>query len=58
MKLHNEKNDVSAFHEKTGRYVRIGKDKDGKPSDSDVFLGVFPELLDVGIMGNCKHGKK
>ena len=57
MKLHNEKNYVSAFNERTGRYVRIGKDKDGKPSYSDAFMGVFPELLDVGVMGHCNHGK-
>ena len=57
MQLHNEKDYVSAFNEKTGRYVRIGKDENGKAVDSDPFMGVFPELLDVGIMGHCKHGK-
>lgn len=57
MQLHNEKDYVSAFNEKTGRYVRIGKDENGKPNFSDAFMGVFPELLDVGIMGHCKHGK-
>ena len=57
MHLHNEKDYVSAFNEKTGRYVRIGKDKDGKACYADAFMGVFPELLDVGIMGHCKHGK-
>ena len=47
MQLHNEKDYVSAFNEKTGRYVRIGKDENGKAVDSDPFMGVFPELLDV-----------
>lgn len=57
MQLHNEKDYISVFDEKTGRYIRMGKDKNGKPSDSDAFMGVFPELLDVGIMGHCKHGE-
>ncbi|MBQ9460631.1 MAG: radical SAM protein [Clostridia bacterium] len=57
MQLHNEKNYVSAFNEKTGRYVRIGKDENGRACYSDAFMGVFPELLDVGIMGHCRHGK-
>ena len=57
MQSHNERDYVSAFNEKTGRYVRIGKDENGKPCYSDAFMGVFPELLDVGIVGHCKHGK-
>ena len=40
MHLHNEKDYVSAFNEKTGRYVRIGKDKDGKACYADAFMGV------------------
>lgn len=57
MRIHNEKEYVSYFDDRTGRYVRIGKDKDGKPDMSDPFKAVFPELLDVGIMGHCQHGK-
>lgn len=58
MRIHNEKNYISSFDEKTGKYIRIGKDKNGRLSMScDPFMAEFPELLDVGIMGHCIHGQ-
>ena len=51
MRFRKEKEFFSCFNEETGAYIRIGKD--GK----EPFMSSFPELLDVGIMGHCKHGK-
>lgn len=51
MRYRKEQNFFSCFDEKTGTYIRVGKD--GK----EPFMSSFPELLDVGIMGHCKHGK-
>lgn len=47
----------SLFHEKNGFYMRTGIMKNGKDTGVDPFMAEFPELLDVGIMGNCIHGK-
>lgn len=48
---------VSVFDTKTGSYVRTGViDKDGKDTGEDPFMASFPELIDVGVMGWCKHG--
>ena len=58
MLVHNEKTYISSFDEKTGQYIRIGKDKRGRLSMFfDPFAAEFPELLDVGIMGHCIHGQ-
>ena len=51
MRFRIDKDFFSSFDEKTGAYIRIGKH--GK----DPFMSSFPELLDVGIMGHCRHGK-
>ena len=51
MRFRKEKDYVSCFNEKTGAYIRVGK------NNVDPFMSSFPELLDVGIMGHCKHGK-
>ena len=48
---------ISAFDPKTGRYIRTGIIRDGKDTGEDPFMAPFPELLDVGIMGHCIHGK-
>lgn len=48
---------VSVFHTGSGAYVRTGILKDGKDTGKDPFMADFPELLDVGIMGSCIHGK-
>lgn len=47
-----------AFDSKTGTYIRSGiLDEDGKDTGVDPFMGSFPHLIDVGIMGHCIHGK-
>ncbi|MCM1046497.1 MAG: SPASM domain-containing protein [Candidatus Gastranaerophilales bacterium] len=58
MKIRKEKNFLSLFDSQTGRYIRTGIIKDGKDTGFDPFMSSFPELLDVGIMGHCKHGQK
>ena len=46
------------FDSKTGAYVRTGiLDENGRDTGVDPFSGSFPHLIDVGIMGHCKHGK-
>ncbi len=57
MKFRYEKDYFSSFDEKTGQYVRVGVDSQGNVSDRDPFMTSFPELLDVGIMGHCRHGR-
>lgn len=57
MKMRKDKNFVSFFDETTGHYVRSGIVKNGVESAEDPFMACFPELLDVGIMGHCKHGQ-
>ena len=61
-KVDAENHFVSMFDPITGFYVRTGvlKDQNGKLIDTgtDPFMTKFPELIDVGIMGSCIHGKK
>lgn len=57
MRVRKEKDYISIFNEKTGTYIRSGKIVEGKDTGVDPFMASFPELLDVGIMGHCKHGK-
>lgn len=57
MRIRKEKDFVSMFDENTGHYLRSGIIADGKDTGIDPFMSSFPELLDVGIMGHCKHGK-
>lgn len=38
--------------------MRTGIIENGKDTGRDPFLASFPELLDIGIMGRCEHGKK
>lgn len=45
------------FDPETGRYIRTSIMKNGKETGVDPFMASFPELLDVGIMGNCRHGQ-
>lgn len=48
---------VAFFEPKTGVSGRsnvIGLD--GEDTGEDPFMGSFPDLLDVGIMGHCAHG--
>lgn len=47
-----------AFDTKTGAYFRSGiLDKNGIDTGVNPFMGSFPHLLDIGIMGHCIHGK-
>lgn len=47
-----------AFDTETGAYIRSGVlDKNGKDTGVDPFMGSFPHLIDVGVMGHCIHGK-
>ena len=49
---------VSLFNPETGFYVRSGvMDENGKDTGVDPFMTSFPELIDVGCMGFCTHGK-
>jgi radical SAM protein with 4Fe4S-binding SPASM domain len=49
---------ISFFNPKTGFYVRTGiLDITGKDTGEDPFMCDYPELIDVGIMGTCDHGK-
>ncbi len=42
----------------SGFYYRTGViDHDGADTGKDPFMGSYPHLLDVGIMGHCVHGK-
>ncbi len=48
----------SIFDTVTGAYLRTGIiDKNGKDTGVDPFMGSYPNLIDVGIMGHCIHGK-
>lgn len=49
---------VSMFDHGTGFYMRSGVlDENGKDTGVDPFMASFPELIDVGVMGWCKHGR-
>lgn len=57
MRWRNEKDFMTFFEENTGRYFRTGIMRNGRDTGEEPFMASFPELLDVGIMGHCKHGK-
>lgn len=57
MRIRKDINFISAFNEKTGEYARSGIIENGKDTGIDPFMASFPELLDIGIMGHCIHGK-
>lgn len=57
MRLRKEKDFISFFDETTGKYIRSGIIVDGTDTGEDPFMASFPELLDIGIMGHCIHGK-
>lgn len=47
-----------AFNTETGEYIRTGVlDENGRDTGVDPFMGSYPHLIDVGIMGHCIHGK-
>lgn len=57
MLLKKDQDHISLFDCQTGAYIRSGILEDGKDTGVDPFMASFPELLDVGIMGHCIHGK-
>lgn len=57
MRIRKEKNFVSCFDNRTGAYLRTGILKDGQETGEEPFMASFPELLDIGIMGHCRHGQ-
>ena len=52
-----DKDFISCFNEKIGEYVRSGIMENGIDIGIEPFMKSFPELLDIGIMGHCIHGK-
>ena len=50
-------NFITVFDDVTGVYVRSGVIENGKDTGVDPFMASFPHLIDVGIMGHCRHGK-
>ena len=51
-------NFIYGFDTETGAYIRTGiLNEKGEDTGVDPFMGSYPHLIDVGIMGHCKHGK-
>lgn len=49
---------IETFNTDTGYYTRTGIiDKEGKDTDVDPFMRNYPQLIDIGIVGSCEHGK-
>jgi radical SAM protein with 4Fe4S-binding SPASM domain len=48
-------NFITIFNKSTGKSIRSGIYKDGIETKEDPFMGEFPSLLDIGIMGTCHH---
>lgn len=57
-KIDRVNNFISIFNRKTGAYIRTGViDEKGKDTGEDPFMSALPELIDIGVMGHCIHGK-
>lgn len=48
---------ISMFSPCTGFYMRTGIIQNGIDTGKDPFMAECPELIDIGIMGHCIHGK-
>jgi len=57
IRLKKDRDFFSVFDDVSGVYMRTGIFENGKDTGKDPFMASFPELLDVGIMGHCTHGK-
>lgn len=58
IRKYDKKNKFKAmFDTETGAYMRTGVLENGKDTDVDPFMTSYPELIDVGVMGHCVHGK-
>ena len=55
--LKKDRDFISLFDDGSGMYIRSGVMQGGRDTGEDPFMASFPELLDVGIMGHCNHGK-
>lgn len=51
-------NFYSFFNLKNGFYFRSNVMQGSQKTEEDPFMGSYPSLLDIGIMGTCLHGKK
>ena len=49
-------NFAEIFDPNTGFYVRSGVYHNGVDTGVDPFMRSFPSLIDIGVMGRCKHG--
>lgn len=59
IKKYDKKNKyVAVFDPKTGFYMRSGVIENGIDTGVEPFMASFPELIDIGIMGHCTHGRK
>ena len=48
----------SVFDTATGFYIRSGIiDTTGHDTGVDPFMASYPQLIDIGIMGHCEHGR-
>lgn len=56
-KVDKTNNFISIFNTENGFYIRSGIIKNGQDTGIDPFMSSFPELIDVGVMGHCNHGK-
>ena len=55
---HDKVNNFKAYFDNvTGSYMRTGVLENGVDTGIDPFMTDFPELLDIGVMGHCVHGK-
>ena len=58
LKRDTENKFMAYFDTETGHYARTGIiDDNGKDTGVDPFMTNFPELIDIGIMGHCIHGR-
>lgn len=49
---------ASGMNMESGFYIRTGVvDEEGEDTDVDPFMTSYPELIDVGIMHSCEHGR-
>jgi hypothetical protein len=48
---------ISTFNPENGFYLRSGIIENKEDTGIDPFMASYPELLDVGIQGHCKHGQ-
>ena len=55
--IDNKNNFREVFDTENGNYIRTGIIENGIDTGVDPFMRNFPGLIDIGVMGNCIHGK-